>query len=102
MKVFNKLVFICNVCCFAFPFFRLIQFGTQAGKSASEISPLPPVAGIVAVLAIGAVFINLIFVLVFLIRFFSKGLTIYPKWITYFNLIIFPLQIWYFFFSKLK
>jgi len=98
MKVFNKLVFLCNICCIIAAIMRLVEISSKAHGNGG-ISALPPVQGIVVVLGYGAIFINLIFVLTFIILS-MKGKTILPKWITYFNIVMFPLQIWYFFFSK--
>lgn len=101
MRVFNKLVFLCNICCIAAAILRLVEIKRKASGATGSLTPLPPVEGIVAVLGYGAIFINFIFVLVFFIRYFSRGKLIYPAWIAGFNLIMFPVQIWYFFFSNL-
>ena len=100
MKVFNKLVFLCNVCCIIAAILRLVEISKKAnGTTSGSLTALPPVEGIVVVLGYGAIFINLIFVLTFFILALRRK-SILPKWITYFNVLLFPVQIWYFFFSK--
>lgn len=98
MKVFNKLVFICNICFIISAIMRLIEISSKAHGNGA-VSALPPVQGILVILGYGAIFINLIFVLTFIILS-VKGKQVLPKWITYFNIIMFLVQIWYFFFSK--
>ncbi len=95
MKVFNKLVFICNIMFIVTAILRLVEIQRRATGVNGRLTPLPPIEGIVAILGYGAIFINFIFVLTFIILSF-KGKPILPKWITYFNLIMFPLQFWYF------
>ena len=99
MKVFNKLVFICNICCIAAAILRLMEISRKVKGETGALTPLPPVEGIIAILGYGAIFINFIFVLTFVILF-TKAKRIEPSWITYFNVIMFAVQIWYFFFSK--
>lgn len=99
MKVFNKLVFLCNVACIVTAIMRLVQIQQKTAGRADHLTPLPPVEGIIAILGYGAIFINFIFVLTFIL-ISLKGKSILPRWITYFNVIMFPIQIWYFFFSK--
>jgi len=99
MKVFNKLVFICNIACIVTAILRLVEIQRKATGVNGHLTPLPPIEGIVAILGYGAIFINFIFVLTFIILSL-RGKAILPKWITYFNVIMFPVQVWYFFFSK--
>lgn len=99
MKIFNKLVLICNICCILAAVLRLVEISRKVKGVSGSLTPLPPVEGIVAILGYGAIFINFIFVLTFVILLL-KGKKIEPGWITYFNVIMFPLQVWYFFFSK--
>ena len=100
MKIFYKLVFICNLAFIAAAIFRLVEIGRKATGNKEALTPLPPIEGIVAILGYGAIFINFIFVLTFLINAL-KGKVHQPGWIAWFNLIMFPVQIWYFFFSKI-
>lgn len=99
MKVFNKLVFICNIAFIVTAILRLVEIQRKSSGVNGRLTPLPPIEGIVAILGYGAIFINLIFLLTFVILSF-KGKAILPKWITYFNVIVFFVQVWYFFFSK--
>lgn len=99
MKVFNKLVFICNIACIVTAILRLVEIQRKVTGVKGHITPLPPIEGIVAILGYGAIFINFIFVLTFIILS-VKGKPVLPRWITYFNVIMFPVQVWYFFFSN--
>lgn len=99
MKVFNKLVFICNIACIVTAILRLVEIQRKASGTNGHLTALPPIEGIVAILGYGAIFINFIFVLTFIILSL-KGKKIQPGWITWFNVIMFPVQVWYFFFSK--
>jgi len=100
MKIFNKLVFICNIACIVTAILRLVEIRKKASGHNGSLTPLPPIEGIVAILGYGAIFINFIFLLTFIILSL-KGKAILPRWVTYFNVIMFPVQVWYFLFSKL-
>jgi hypothetical protein len=57
-----------------------------------------PIKATVIILGYGAIFVNLVFVILSLYWFATKKTGIIPRWIVLFNLLVFPLQLYYHFF----
>jgi hypothetical protein len=57
-----------------------------------------PLEATLIILGYGAIFFNIFFVLMSLYWFITKRNPGIPRWIIYFNICIFPAQVYYFFF----
>jgi len=102
MRIFNKVVFICNVCFIAAVFLRWIEMNNKKdGPFTGNVIPLPALQNMLVLLGYGAIILNLLFCIICIIRLLTKGNLFLPKWVSIFNLLIFPAQVWYFFFSKM-
>jgi hypothetical protein len=100
MKIFSKFVFICNLCFVASVILRLMENAKKKTGSFDGQILLKPLESTLVVLGYGAIFINLFFLLVFLYGFITKKIEQIPKWIVIVNLVFFPIQVYYFFFSN--
>lgn len=100
MRFFNKFIFICNICFFAAAILRLVEISRKNQGFNGTIVPLPALQGSIVVLGYLAIIFNLVFAIALLARVVGgKGWTS-PRWMTLFNLLMLPVQVWYFFFSK--
>ena len=100
MRFFSRLVFICNICFLASIVLRLIEMVKRKDGNLDPAIGLQALQGTLVVLGYGAIFLNAIFfvwVLVGLGRGSFKNL---PRWLLWFNIVLFPIQIWYFFFAN--
>ena len=59
-----------------------------------------PLESTIAVLGYLAIFVNVIFFILFLVQFPARKMNGLGKFVVFFNLIMFPVQIYYFFFSN--
>ncbi len=98
MRIFSKIVFICNICFIVAAVIRLIDIGLKKNGSSEALIPLPFVVATIAVLGTFVSFIlNVVFAGVFAVKKFSKKIIEINTFIVYFNLIMLPIEIWYFF-----
>ncbi len=98
MRTFSKVVFICNICFIVAAVIRLIDIGLKKNGSSEALIPLPFVVATIAVLGTFVSFIlNVVFAGVFTVKKLSKKIIEIPAFLIYFNLIMLPVEIWYFF-----
>jgi hypothetical protein len=100
MRTFSKVVFICNICFIVAAVLRLIDMGLKKNGGEALI-PLPFVVATIAVLGTFVSFtLDVTFAILFSIKKFSKRVVEISPFIVYFNLLMLPLEIWYFFIWK--
>ncbi len=100
MRLFSKIVFIFNACFVAAAILRLIEMAKRSQGNLDALIPLAPLEGALVILGYSAIFLNAFFVCVYLYRLAMRKLNLVPRWIVYFNLVMFPVQVWYFFFAN--
>jgi hypothetical protein len=97
MRIFSKLVFICNLCFVVAVIFAKIE-AVQKKTADYNGQLLPqPIISTLAVLGYSAIFINLLFLLVCCGLLIFKQIKQIPKWIVIVNLVFFIIQVFYFF-----
>lgn len=96
MRIFSKLVFICNMCFLAAVYFRFVELTNKATGTNGHIIRIRPLENSLILLGYGAIFINFIFVCITLVNLFRKKVT-RPVWVTATNVILFVAQVYYFF-----
>lgn len=97
MKLFSKIVFICNISFIVFILLGYIEMNNKKNKIDDNIIPLPFVTGTLVILGQFAVFLNLIFCLLAMILLLSKKMQQVPRWLVVANYIFFLVQLYYFF-----
>ena len=96
MRFFSKIVFICNLCFVLAAVLRLIEMIPREGKGHEAVIPLPVVEGTLAILGLLLAFVlNAIFVLCCMYLGARRRLHIIPRAVLFFNLLIFPVQVWF-------
>jgi hypothetical protein len=100
MKFFSKFVFICNLCFVASVILRFVENAKKKTGNFDGQILLKPLESTLVVLGYGAIFINLFFVAACIYLFAAKKIEQIPKWIVIINLLFFPIQVYYFFFSN--
>ena len=98
MRVFSKLVFICNLCFIAAVIFRFIELAKRNSGDFNAVIPLQPLQSTVVVLGYSAIFLNVVFFVFSLAGMIRSKMPPVPRWLLWFNLILFPIQIWFSFF----
>jgi len=99
MRTFSKIVLLCN-CCFVIAcILRLVEHYKRKDGNFDGAIPLQSLESTIVVLGYGAIFLSAVFTFQMLYFFVIKKVNTLPKWIVATNLAMFPVQIWYFFFS---
>jgi hypothetical protein len=101
MKFFSKLVVYCNFAFIATAILRLVEMRMRAKGNKDALIPLPFVEGTIVILGTVAIIINLFFLLFIVIKKLTKQPVFVSKVIIWFNVILFFVQVWYHFFSKI-
>jgi hypothetical protein len=100
MRIFSKLTFICNICFIIAVILRWVELKRKATGNFSGAIKFQPLEATLVILGYGAIFLNIIFVLFSIYWLFAKKITLLPRWVVLFNVVIFPLQVYFFFFFK--
>lgn len=98
MRFFSKIVFICNCCFLITAIMRLVELRQKASGVNSDSLFYQPLQSTLIILGYGAIIINaaFFFLAIYSMLFGKKNIS--PRWLVFFNLIVFPVQIFYFFF----
>lgn len=100
MRIFSKLVLICNLCFVVAVVLRLIEMGRRAKGNYDAAIPVQAVEGTLVLLGYGAIFLNIFFLFTLLVNLLRGIKQTAPALVILVNLILLPVQVWYFFFSK--
>jgi hypothetical protein len=101
MRIFSKIVFICNVCFILAAVIRIIDMGLRKNGNGEALIPLPFVVATIALLGTVVSFLsNILFASILVAKKISKQIIDLPAYIIYFNLLMLPVEIWYFFIWK--
>lgn len=101
MKFFAKVTFIFNVCFLISVIFRLVEISRQVKGNSNGVLGYQPLESTLVVMGYGAIFINIVFVILYMVRYATKRGQGIRRWIAFFNLILLPAQIYYFFFLNI-
>ena len=99
MRFFSKIVTLCNIAFLIAAVLRIIKFTSTVKANPNTVQQTNFFVGTVLILAIVAVLLNTIFVTIILILRLQKKEVNIHKILVYGNVLIFPLQMWYYFFS---
>ncbi|MEO6538590.1 MAG: hypothetical protein ABIT07_07160 [Ferruginibacter sp.] len=100
MRFFARLVFLCNICFIGSVILRFVEINNSAKGNANLALKFQPLESTFVILGYGAIFLNLLFVIFSLYWFATKKIKFLPRFIVMFNLVMFPLQVYYFFYSN--
>ncbi len=99
MRFFSKLVAICNICFIIAVILRLVEINMRKAGNYDGALKYQPLEATVVILGYGAIFLNVIFVLFSIYWLLTKKIQLISRWIVLFNIVLFPLQVYFFFFS---
>lgn len=97
MKLFSKIVFICNIGFIVFIILGYLELNNKKTKAGDNIIPLPFITGTLVILGQFAIFLNLIFCLAVLALLLSKRMKPIPQWLLIANFTFLLIQVYYFF-----
>lgn len=100
MRFFARIVFICNIAFIASAILRFVEIKNSAKGNANLALKFQPVESTLVVLGYGAIFLNLFFIIFSIYWVAAKKINFIPRWILLFNLVMFPIQVYYFFYSN--
>lgn len=100
MRFFARIVFICNIAFIASVILRFVEIKNSAKGNANLALKFQPVESTLVVLGYGAIFLNLFFIIFSIYWVAAKKINFIPRWILLFNLVMFPIQVYYFFYSN--
>ncbi len=99
MRIFSKIVFICNLCFILAVILRWVEMGKRAKGNLDGAIPFQPLESTLVILGYFAVIFNLIYLIFVLYWWATRKIKLIPAWIVLFNLILLPIQLYFFFFS---
>ena len=100
MRIFSRLVFICNLCFLASIVMRSIEVAKRSKGDLDPAINIQALQGTLVVLGYGAIFLNIAFVVWAVWALATARSRNLPHWLVWFNMLVLPVQIWYFFFSN--
>ena len=99
MRFFSRIVLICNVCFLLSILLRFVEKTKNTKGNIDGFIPYHPLESTIATLGLVVAFmLNTVFALLCLYWLPMKKIKHIPRWIVLFNLLIFPLQVYYHFF----
>ncbi len=98
MRFYSRIVLICNICFIISVVLRYIELSRRAHGNTNGAIPFQPLEATLVILGYGAVIVNALFFVLALYGLATKKLGTIPRWIILFNLLIFPVQVYYHFF----
>ena len=99
MRFYSRFVFICNICFILAAIIWWIERNRRQQGNFNGLIGFQPLESTLVILGYGAIFFNFFFIMIILYGFLTRKKPAVPGWVTLFNLCIFPLQVYYFFFS---
>jgi hypothetical protein len=101
MRFFSRVVFLCNCCFIIAVILRFVELRTRTKGAGGDLAlKFQPLESTVVVLGYGAIFVNIVYVFLSLYWLGTGKIRSVPRWLLLFNLLLFPLQVYYFFFSN--
>ena len=100
MRFFSKIVTLCNLAFIFVALYKLLKIGVVLQANKNAIQPTNVLIGAAAILFVISIFFSLVFtILVFIKRLRNLEIDV-PPLLILFNLLMLPIQIWYFFFNN--
>lgn len=100
MRFFSRIVFICNICFIIAAILRLVEMSMRSNGNSNGAIKFQPLESTLVILGYGAIFLNVFFVFLSIYWASTKRLGLLPRWLVVINLIMFPIQVYYFFYSN--
>jgi hypothetical protein len=100
MRFYSRIVFICNCCFIIAVILRLVEKSKRAKGNFDGAISFQPLESTLVILGYCAIFLNIAFMLACLYLLIRKRIQFIPRWAVLFNIFIFSLQVYYFFFSN--
>ncbi len=98
MRFFSRIVLICNICFIISVLLRFIELSKRSHGNTDAAIGFQPLEATLVILGYGAIIINALFFILAIYGILRKKIMFIPRWIVLFNLLIFPVQVYYHFF----
>lgn len=99
MRFYARFVAICNACFIIAAILRLIELNRRIKGNFDGAIGFQPLESTLVILGYLAIFFNLFFIILQAIRLMRGRPPVNGKWLTWFNLMMFPVEVWYFLFT---
>lgn len=100
MRFFSKITFLCNCCFLVSVVLWYLEFQKKNRGNEGHLISLPWLESTLVILGYGAIIINLLFLLIWLIFTSFKVKLNIPGWMIIFNGLMFCCQVYFHFFFK--
>ena len=97
MRFYSRIVFICNICFIIAVIMWWIEKSRRTHGNYDGLIKFQPLEATFVILGYSAILLNLVFVFLCLYWLATKKIKLIPRWIVLFNLLMFPLQVYYHF-----
>jgi hypothetical protein len=101
LRFFSKIVTFCNIAFILSAVLRLVNFTSAVKASPNTVQQTNIFVSTILILAVFAIFLNIIFILSLVVFKLMKIELSIAKALILFNVLMLPIQIWYYFFSKI-
>jgi hypothetical protein len=99
MRFYARFVFICNICFIVAAILRLVEMGQRTKGNFSGAIGFQPLEASLVILGYSAVFFSAAFVIAVLISIVRKRKYTIPRWLLWFNMMMFPIEVYYLLFT---
>ena len=99
MRFYSRFVFICNVCFILAAILRLVEISRKIKGNFSGAIGFQPIESTLVILGYSAVFFNALYVLLIFISFIQRKNYKLPRWLLWFNCMMFPVEVYYLLFT---
>ncbi len=99
MRFFSRVTVICNFCFIIAVLLRWVEISRRTSGNFNGAIKFQPLEATLVILGYGAIFLNAAFLFSCIYRKLAKRMQLIPRWIVLINVLIFPFQVYFFFFS---
>jgi hypothetical protein len=101
LRFFSKIVTFCNIAFLLSAVLRVVNFTSTVKGNPNTVEQTNIFVSTILILAVFAIFLNIIFIICLIVFKLLKIELSIAKVLVLFNVLMLPLQIWYYFYSKI-
>lgn len=99
MRFYSRFVFICNICFILAAILRLVEMSRRTKGNFDGAISYQPLEATLVVLGYSAIFFTTAFVLSMFYSIIRKKRFGIPRWLLWFNMMMFPIEVYYLLFQ---
>lgn len=99
MRFYARFVALCNICFIISVILRLVEMNRRVKGNFDGAIKFQPLESTLVILGYTAIIFNFFFVIIMFGRLMRKPRILLPRWLVWFNLMMFPLEVYYLLFT---